>query len=173
MIRCLATCLPALAASIPHTYFELLVDSLEYMTRPPRARTEIKSGSSRSLKSWHVSQFVSTSRRFVNASQFKLETLEQFLCGVVQLRVAVFHVKPLAGEFDRAGPPVDSEQEQIATIQGLHRDEQKLTVSMRASRAQAPCAGRALSSWEVCMHSWRASELPRSLLRRPWPPVPA
>ncbi|HXP82405.1 MAG TPA: hypothetical protein VN976_21085, partial [Verrucomicrobiae bacterium] len=59
----------------------------------------------------------------VNASQFKLETLEQLLCGVVQLRVAVFHVKPLAGEFDRTGPPADSEQEQIATIQGLHRDE--------------------------------------------------
>jgi len=59
----------------------------------------------------------------VNASQFKLETLEQLLCGVVQLRVAVFHVKPLAGEFDRADPPANSEQEQIATIQGLHRDE--------------------------------------------------
>jgi hypothetical protein len=52
----------------------------------------------------------------VNTSQFKLETLEQLLRGVVQLRVAVFHVKPLAGEFDRADPPVNSEQEQIATI---------------------------------------------------------
>jgi hypothetical protein len=52
----------------------------------------------------------------VNASQFKFETLEKLLCGVIQLRVAVFHVNPLAGEFDRAGPPADSEQEQIATI---------------------------------------------------------
>jgi hypothetical protein len=59
----------------------------------------------------------------VNASQFKLEALEQLLRGVVQLRIAVFHVEPLAGEFDREDPPVDSEQEQIATIQGLHRVE--------------------------------------------------
>jgi hypothetical protein len=59
----------------------------------------------------------------VNASQFKLETLEQLQCGVIQFRVAVFHVKPLAGEFDRAGLPANSEQEQIATIQGLHRDD--------------------------------------------------
>jgi hypothetical protein len=46
----------------------------------------------------------------VNGSQFMFETLEQFLRGIVQLRVAIFHVKPLAGEFDRAGPPADSEQ---------------------------------------------------------------
>jgi hypothetical protein len=59
----------------------------------------------------------------VNASQFKRKTLEQFLCGVVQLGVAVFHVEPLAGEFDRAGLPADSEQKQVTTIQGLHRDK--------------------------------------------------
>jgi hypothetical protein len=59
----------------------------------------------------------------VNASQFKLETLEQFLSGVVQLRIAVFHIKLLAGKLDRAEPSVNSEQEQVATIQGLHRDE--------------------------------------------------
>ena len=46
----------------------------------------------------------------VNVSQFRRETLEQFLRGVVQLGVAVFHVKPLAGEFDRADPSVNSEQ---------------------------------------------------------------
>ena len=59
----------------------------------------------------------------VNTPQFKRETIEQFLCGVVHLGVAVFHVEPLAGEFDRAGLPADSEQKQVATIQGLHRDE--------------------------------------------------
>jgi hypothetical protein len=62
-------------------------------------------------------------QEIVNPPQFKLETIEQFLCGVVQLGVAVFHVKPLAGEFDRAGLPTDSEQKQVATIQGRHRDE--------------------------------------------------
>ena len=46
----------------------------------------------------------------VNPSQFHFETFKQFLRGVVQLRVAVFHVKPLAGEFDRADPSVNSEQ---------------------------------------------------------------
>jgi hypothetical protein len=46
-----------------HTYFEFFMDSLECVTRPPRARTEIKSGSSRSLNTWHVSQAVSTRRR--------------------------------------------------------------------------------------------------------------
>jgi hypothetical protein len=45
----------------------------------------------------------------VNASQFNLEALEQFLRRAVQLRVAVFHVKPLTGEFGRADPSVNSE----------------------------------------------------------------
>ena len=58
----------------------------------------------------------------VNASQFHLETLEQFVCGIVQLRIAVFHVKPLAGKFDRAARSVYSEQEQVASIQDLHQD---------------------------------------------------
>ena len=46
----------------------------------------------------------------VNGPQFIFETLEQFMCGVVELRVAVFHVKPLAGEFDRGNPPVNCER---------------------------------------------------------------
>jgi len=33
----------------------------------------------------------------VNASQFYLETLEQFVCGIVQPRIAELHIKPLAG----------------------------------------------------------------------------
>jgi hypothetical protein len=59
----------------------------------------------------------------VDASQFNLETFKQFVCGVVQLRVAELHVKPLAGEFDRATPSINSEQEQVASIQDLHQDE--------------------------------------------------
>ena len=46
----------------------------------------------------------------VNASQFNLQTLEQFLRGVVQPRVAELHIKPLAGEFDRSVLSVSSEQ---------------------------------------------------------------
>ena len=105
------------------TRTDVLVDSLECVTRPPRARTEIKSGSSRSLNSWHVSQAVSTRPEIVNFPQFHLEAFEQFVCGVVQLRVAELHVKPLAGEFDGATPSINSEQEQVASIQGLHQDE--------------------------------------------------
>jgi hypothetical protein len=59
----------------------------------------------------------------VNASQFQLETFEQFVCGVVQLRVAELHVQPLAGEFDRTTPSIDSEQEQVASIQDAHQVE--------------------------------------------------
>jgi hypothetical protein len=58
----------------------------------------------------------------VNASQFNLQTFEQFVCGVVQLRVAELHVKPLAREFDRATSSINSEQEQVASIQDLHQD---------------------------------------------------
>jgi hypothetical protein len=58
----------------------------------------------------------------INVSQFNLETFKQFVCGVVQLRVAELHVKPLAREFDRATLPIDSEQEQVASVQGLHQD---------------------------------------------------
>jgi hypothetical protein len=60
--------------------------------------------------------------KVVNASQFNLETVEQFVCGIVQLRVAELHIKPLAGEFDRAAPSINSEQEQVASIQDLHQD---------------------------------------------------
>jgi hypothetical protein len=59
----------------------------------------------------------------VNSSQFNLETFKQFVCGVVQLRVAELHVKPLAREFDRAIPSINSEQKQFAPIQDLHQPE--------------------------------------------------
>jgi len=36
----------------------------------------------------------------VNTSQFQLKTLKKFVCGIVQLRVAELHVKPLAREFN-------------------------------------------------------------------------
>ena len=36
----------------------------------------------------------------VNATEFRLETFEQFVCGIVQQRVAELHVQPLAREFD-------------------------------------------------------------------------
>lgn len=62
----------------------------------------------------------------LNASQFNLETLKQFVCGVVEVRVAELHVKPLAREFNRAIPSTDSKQEQVASIQDLHRDERSL-----------------------------------------------
>jgi hypothetical protein len=57
-----------------------------------------------------------------NGSQLNLETIKQFVCGVVQLRVAELHVKPLAREFNRATLPIDSEQEQVASIQVMHQD---------------------------------------------------
>jgi hypothetical protein len=59
----------------------------------------------------------------VNTAQFHFETLKQFLRGVVQLRVAELHVKPLAREFDRAAPSINSEQEQVAPIQDPHQYE--------------------------------------------------
>jgi len=62
-------------------------------------------------------------QEIVNASQFNLETLEKFLRGVVQLRVAELHVKSLTREFDRATPSINSEQEQVASIQDLHQNE--------------------------------------------------
>jgi|HubBroStandDraft_2_1064218.scaffolds.fasta_scaffold632777_2 hypothetical protein len=64
----------------------------------------------------------------VNFPQFHLETFEQFVRGVVQLRVAELHVKPLAGEFDGATPSMNSEQEQVASIQGRHQDESRLSL---------------------------------------------
>src|ERR1700724_3834635 len=55
------------SSQIPKNSYHALdfefVESVECVTRPPRARTEIKSGSSRSLNPWQVSQDVSTSQR--------------------------------------------------------------------------------------------------------------
>jgi hypothetical protein len=59
----------------------------------------------------------------VNASQLHLKAFEQFECGVVQLRVAELHVKPLAREFDGTIPSIHSEQEQVASIQDFHQHE--------------------------------------------------
>jgi hypothetical protein len=46
----------------------------------------------------------------VNFSQFHLETFKQLVRGIVQVRIAELHVEPLAGEFDRATPSINSEQ---------------------------------------------------------------
>ena len=46
-----------------------------------------------------------------DAAQLNFESLKKFLRGVVQARVAIFHVKPLARKFDRAALAVYSEQE--------------------------------------------------------------
>jgi hypothetical protein len=81
----------------------------------------------------------------VNASH--LEALKQFLSVVVHVGVAVFHVKPLAGEFDRADPSVNSEQEQVATIQGLHRDE-RIWLSLRT------CRERKQRAPNQCFREW-------------------
>jgi len=59
----------------------------------------------------------------VNASQFNFEAFEQLECGVVQLRVAELHVKPLARKLDGAIPSINSEQEQVASIQDFHQGE--------------------------------------------------
>ena len=64
----------------------------------------------------------------VDASQFNFEAFEQLECGVVQLRVAELHVKPLARKFDGAIPSINSEQEQVASIQGRHQDESRLSL---------------------------------------------
>jgi len=47
--------------------------------------------------------------KIVHASQFSFETIKQFLRSVVQLGVAILHIEPLAGEFDGADLPVNSE----------------------------------------------------------------
>ena len=59
----------------------------------------------------------------VNATEFHFETLKQFVRGAVQLRVAELHVKPLARQFDRATPSINSEREQVAAIQDPHQDD--------------------------------------------------
>ena len=61
--------------------------------------------------------------KIVNASQFNFEAFEQLECGVVQLRVAKLHVKPLARKLDGAIPSINSEQEQVASIQDFHQGE--------------------------------------------------
>lgn len=42
----------------------------------------------------------------VNAAQFKFEAIDQILCRILQLAVAVFHVQALTGKFDP--PPAAS-----------------------------------------------------------------
>jgi len=59
----------------------------------------------------------------VNATEFHFETLKQLVRGVIQLRIAELHVQPLAREFDRATLSINSEQEQVASIQDPHQDE--------------------------------------------------
>ena len=69
-------------------------------TRPPRARSEARRGSSRCLRPSLASQALSS--RHINIFQFISKAVEQFLSGIVQVRVVVSHIKPLAGKFEGA-----------------------------------------------------------------------